>query len=550
MRYFLRKTGDEVFTAASVLSILLMVAALVIFLYPIFSKGSGAVIFDDTVEFRKMQFELFHRGNTDVLDVQTVETNRIRAKAFAMLDEFSKGIDTQEQQENARRIFREIKKQLLNRVDAGLLEESQADEIREISRKLRDNLLAVYQASDNATAQKKICKIVEMMDSPQAVELKLSNTLAKNYLDAAKAYQKTLAGMDLVNRQKYAESLGEVKESLRLLLGPQPDEPRPQLAQDRFGATRWDMAQKELNHLLYQTQWEEITPGAPLQKVQTSREEIFKGTSLAGLFPYVKDNLPQMLLPQRTFYWQYFIDDSTPGHYFGGVGPEVLGTLIITVLSIAVAFPLGLAAAAYLAQCSNDSIIIRFIRICINTLAGVPSIVFGLFGLSFFVLWMQPKLGLQAHASILAGSLTLAVLVMPVIIRASEEAIRSVPRTYREASMGLGAGEFRTFMTVTFPSALPGILTGVILSMSRAAGETAPLLFCAAVALGPIPNSLMDTTRTLSYGSFDIAVGDRLAMLVPHQQFGMVMSLVLLVLILNLAAIAIRWKVSRKLRGM
>ncbi|HNX27348.1 MAG TPA: phosphate ABC transporter permease PstA, partial [Phycisphaerae bacterium] len=513
-----------------------------------FQKGSKAVIFNGTVEFRKMQFELFHRGDGEKLDAQTRAANHYKAVAFDMLDNFSKGIDTQEQQEEAKKIFREIKKQLRNRVDAGLLEKTQADDICQISRTLRNRLLAAYQASDNAAASKSLEDIFKIIDSQQSKELK--NTLAKKYLDAAESYRETLAGVNLSMRDKYAESLGEVKESLRLLLGPRLDEPRPQLAQDRFGATRWDMAVRELHHFLYTTQWISDAPGQPMHKVEIPREEFFKGTSLASLFPYVKDNLHQMLLPEKTFYWQYFIDDSTPGHYFGGVGPEMLGTLLITVLSIMVAFPLGVIAAAYLAQCNNDSTIIRFIRICINTLAGVPSIVFGLFGLAFFVQWLQPKLGLAPQASILAGSLTLAVLVMPVIIRASEEAIRSVPRTYREASMGLGAGEFRTFMTVTLPSALPGILTGVILSMSRAAGETAPILFCAAVALGPIPNSLMSPTRTLSYGSYDIAVGDRLAMLVPHQQFGMVMSLVLLVLILNIVAIAIRWRVSRKLRGM
>jgi len=248
-------------------------------------------------------------------------------------------------------------------------------------------------------------------------------------------------------------------------------------------------------------------------------------------------------------YWQYFFDDSIPGHFFGGVGPEVLGTLLITLLTMVFAIPLGIVSAAYLVECAGDNVVVSTIRICINTLAGVPSIVFGLFGLAFFVLFLLPRFGFQAGSSILAGALTLAVLVLPIIIRASEEAIRAVPQTYKEAALALGSGRFRSFVTVILPAALPGILTGVILSMSRAAGETAPILFTAAVAMGPIPKSLAQPTRALSYGSYDIAVGDRIAAMAPHKQFGMVMTLVLGVLLLNLAAILVRARTARRLRG-
>jgi phosphate transport system permease protein len=135
------------------------------------------------------------------------------------------------------------------------------------------------------------------------------------------------------------------------------------------------------------------------------------------------------------------------------------------------------------------------------------------------------------------------------MIRASEEAIRAVPQTYKEASLALGASRFRTFVTVTLPAALPGILTGVILSLSRIAGETAPVLFTGAVALGPLPKSVFDPTRTLSYGSYDMAVGDRVAMMVPHNQYGMVVTLVVLILCLNALAIILRSRIFKKLRG-
>ncbi len=240
-----------------------------------------------------------------------------------------------------------------------------------------------------------------------------------------------------------------------------------------------------------------------------------------------------MLLPRWTVYWHYFTDDSMAGHYFGGVGPEILGTLLVTVLAIAFALPVGVITAGYLVECAADTLPTRMLRMAVNTLAGVPSIVFGLFGLAFFVIYLLPKLGLPEGSSIIAGALTLGLLVLPVVIRASEEAIRAVPQAYREAALSLGASRFRCFITVTLPAALPGILTGLILSMSRAAGETAPILFTAAVAMGPIPTSLAQPTRTLAYSSYDMAVGDKMAALAPHNQFGMVTTLIAIVLLLN-----------------
>ena len=188
--------------------------------------------------------------------------------------------------------------------------------------------------------------------------------------------------------------------------------------------------------------------------------------------------------PQRTVYWQFLIDDNVNSHYFGGIGPEILGTMLITVVGMLFVIPLGIISAAYLVECASDGWTMRIIRMGINTLAGVPSIVFGLFGLAFFVLFLFPLLGFEPKPCILAASLTLAVLTLPVMIRASEEAIRSVPPSYKEGSLALGASRFHTFIAVTFPAALPGILTGVILSLSRIAGETAPILFTGAVSLG------------------------------------------------------------------
>jgi phosphate transport system permease protein len=311
------------------------------------------------------------------------------------------------------------------------------------------------------------------------------------------------------------------------------------------------MALEAQQQVVYATKRELNPETMRLEPRQVKRVELWQVEGSGAAFEpmrealrAVENDLPAMMQPNWTFYYAYILDSSPPGHVIGGVGPELQGTLMITLITILVALPLGVIAAAYLVEFGGDNVVVRTIRMCINTLAGVPSIVFGLFGLAFFVIMV-----FNGKPSMLTGSLTLAVLVLPIVIRASEEAIRSVPQSYREASLGLGAGRLRCFLTVTLPAALPGILTGVILAMSRAAGETAPLLFTGAVATGPRTWWPMDTTRTLAYGAYDVAVNDRLAKQVPHQQYGMVTTLIVLVLLLNISAILIRSRVSRKLRG-
>ena len=159
----------------------------------------------------------------------------------------------------------------------------------------------------------------------------------------------------------------------------------------------------------------------------------------------------------------------------GGIFPCIIGTIYLSIGAMLFAFPLGIASAIYLNEYARQGAWLRAIRFGINNLAGVPSIVFGLFGLAFFVTWMK------LDVSILSGALTLGILSLPVIIGTSEEALRSVPDTYREASLGLGATKWQTISRVVLPAALPSIITGGILAVSRAAGETAAIMFTAAV---------------------------------------------------------------------
>ena len=544
MRRRLRLFGDKTFTAVSGLSVLLLTGALVLILGPLLWRGAGAVVFRGTVEFRKMQYDIHGRGKRASLDTELAQAAQARKNAHDLLDRFAAGIDTSALQKEAKRTYRQFKTQLRNKIENGTITADQAASLKSIGKKLRNRLLEAYETTSSDEAKDNLADVLKHAD-----DKRLAESAAGRFFELARDYQQVVATVDLTRREEYVGALNEVQKIVKELLGLHPGEPIPDLAQFQYGATRWDRAQLLLDRLVWNEEWVEQGSDKPLKKIRVGRAEQFAGTELAGLFPMVEQNLDRMLRPQRTFYWQYFIDDSTPGHFFGGVGPEILGTLLLTLLSMVFAVPLGVTAAGYLVECAGDSRFVRVIRTCINTLAGVPSIVFGLFGLAFFVLYLQPKLGLPRGSSILAGALTLAVLVLPVLIRASEEAIRAVPRSYKEASLALGAGKFRTFVTVTLPAAAPGILTGIMLSISRAAGETAPILFTAAVALGPIPETLTQPTRTLSYGSYDIAVGDRIAAMVPHQQYGMVMALIALVLVLNLAAIIIRRRLEAKLRG-
>lgn len=536
----LRQPADKVFTALALASVALVVAALVGILLPMMWRGSSAVVFRGTVEFRRMQAAQFNRGDSAAVRAEVEEAAKIRQRAYEILDSFAAGLDTSELETRAKQLHREFSHQISNR-DLPL---ALSAELKKLSKGLRDGLLSAFESDGREKALAHLDEVLSHAD-----DVRLKDARAATFFDIARQYRKTVSSVDLDRRGEYFESLKQVKEAMRGLLGPRPGERLPAVIMEQYGATRWDQATQHMDRLLWAETWADAGQGMKLARNRVPREEQFAGTELAELFPYVRGNISAMLRPRWTFYWRYFIDDSMSGHYFGGVGPEILGTLLVNMLAVAFALPVGVVAAAYLVECAGDSLATRVLRMCVNTLAGVPSIVFGLFGLAFFVIYLLPRLGLREGSSILAGALTLALLVLPVIIRASEEAIRTVPRAYREASLALGASRFRCFMTVTLPSAMPGILTGLILSMSRAAGETAPILFTAGIAMGPIPTSLSQPTRTLSYSSYDMAVGDKMAMLAPHNQFGMVMTLVAIVLLLNIVAIVLRGRMSKKLRG-
>lgn len=215
--------------------------------------------------------------------------------------------------------------------------------------------------------------------------------------------------------------------------------------------------------------------------------------------------------------------------------PSLVNTLIITVLSLLLAVPLGVGGAVYLTEYARrDSRLVRLVRLTAETLSGIPSVIYGLFGMMCFV----TALGLGL--SLLSGALTLAVMVLPLILRTTEEALRAIPDSYREGSFGLGAGKLRTVVRIVLPPAMPGILSGIVLSIGRIVGETAALLFTAGT-VAKLPQSLLSSGRTLSLHMYVLS-GEGL-----HVGEAYATAVVLLLLVLGMNGLSSL--ISRKIGG-
>jgi phosphate transport system permease protein len=227
----------------------------------------------------------------------------------------------------------------------------------------------------------------------------------------------------------------------------------------------------------------------------------------------------------------------------GGIFPAILGTFCLITGSSAISIPVGIITAIYLTEYAKNPVIVKIIRLGINNLAGVPSVVFGLFGLSLFVIF------LDFGTSILAGSLTLGLLNLPLIIRSTEEALQVVPGTFREASLSLGATRWQTIYRIILPNALPGIMTGIMLSLGRAAGETAPVMFTAAAFYTPdLPSSLFSQTMALPYHIYVMATAGTHIQATRHLQYGTAIVLIGLVLFLNMTGLVLRYRFKKRLR--
>jgi len=239
--------------------------------------------------------------------------------------------------------------------------------------------------------------------------------------------------------------------------------------------------------------------------------------------------------------WTFLTSMPTDSMTKGGILPCITGTVLLGIGSMIIALPLGILSAIYLNEYAKPGTIVNIIRLGINNLAGVPSVIFGLFGLAFFVVVMH------MGVSLIAGCFTLAAMSLPLVIASTEEALQSVPDTYREASLALGATKWQTTYKVVIPAALPSILTGAILALSRVAGETAPIMFTAAVFYTPsLPKSVFDEIMALPYHVYVLATAGTEIEKTRHLQYGTALVLIVLVLGLNLFAIYFRARIQKR----
>lgn len=515
MKLQTRRLIDRSFTGMGFFSIVLMGAVLLFLLVPIVSRGLGAYVFRGTVEHRRFCLENFERGNHDKIKQEIATADAIRKPLWDMIGTYRAEAESMDDQLSA------LKKRVRKEPSA-----------------VAQQLAALVPGSVGAPLQMQIDKL-----SVQEAEDK---ALFKTVRDAVK----DLIGAELKSNDARLKQLNVVDRKLGEVIGPNPEEELPVLTRQQYGQSRWERAQYKMHELLNEEQWipNPEDPDGALVQAYVPRVTQFEGTSMVPFFAYAEEHLAEMLRPKWTCYWQFIKDKSFDSHFFGGVGPEVAGTIYLTLGAMLFAVPIGVIAAIYLCEYAKPGRVINLIRTCISTLAGVPSIVFGLFGLAFFL----NTLRVTESKSVLAGSLTLALMVLPTIIRASEEAILAVPTAYKEAALGLGAGRWHTIMTVVLPASLPGILTGIVISMGRAAGETAPIIFTAAVSMGerfPFHEAFGNPTMALPWNIYNLCTEHEAVEEIRHVQYGMVFTLVAIVLLLNLVAIIMRARIAKKLKG-
>jgi len=241
--------------------------------------------------------------------------------------------------------------------------------------------------------------------------------------------------------------------------------------------------------------------------------------------------------------WEFLSQPPRRGMTEGGIFPAIMGTFLVTIVTAVLAIPLGMFAAIYLNEYAKQTRLTRIIRLSIRNLSGVPSIVYGLFGVILFVNIL--KFG----TSILSAGLTLGLLTLPWTITASEEALKTIPNSYREGSLALGATKWQSIRTNVLPYAIPGMLTGTVLGLARAAGETAPILFTGAAFYLPyLPKSLSDQFMALPYHLYIMATQHHAIQQVRPLAYGTALVLILLVLGMNMTAIVIRYRMRRKRR--
>jgi phosphate transport system permease protein len=238
--------------------------------------------------------------------------------------------------------------------------------------------------------------------------------------------------------------------------------------------------------------------------------------------------------------WEFLSEAPRKGMTEGGIFPAIMGTFLVTIVTALLAVPMGMFAAIYLNEYAKQNKLTRFIRLSIRNLSGVPSIVYGLFGVILFVNIMH------FGTSILSAGMTLGLMTLPWTITASEEALKTIPNSYREGALALGATKWQAIRTNVLPYAMPGMLTGTVLGLARAAGETAPIMFTgAAFYLPMLPSSLSDQFMALPYHLYVMATQHHAISQVRPIAYGTALVLLALIFFMNLIVVIIRYRMRR-----
>lgn len=566
MKTAYRKILDKSFTYVAYASLAVIALAILTFLAPIVYRGVGAVIFNATVEHEKFLIENLGRSPTKSDEERIKLSNEARAPLYEMMGKYESPSDTAfDAKINTAfdAAFESMKKhsqELLSSLE--LKGAERGKRIAQISEKIwADYIGEVDKASSDAKKDGTsfaLIKVLKGQDERLADavrrEVAYLNSIKKlNFMQKSLIRRNASAGIkkhiDAVVSELDEQNAAykTFKEGILKLLG-QPDiksKDAVNLLRQKYGQTRMDMARSALEDSVLTISVKAKDSGGAeyIKRVKTA--EFFKGTKVGEMAEYIEENFDAMLQPHMTAYWGFFFDEPFDSNIFGGIWPMILGTFYLTLGSMIIAAPLGIAASIYFSEYSKGGKSVEFLRICVGTLAGVPSIVFGLFGLAFLINTVKISEG----KSVLAGCVTLALLILPTIIRSCEESLKAVPNSYREAALSLGANKWKAIRTVILPAALPSMLTGIIISMGRAAGETAPIIFTAATSTGAalaISEIFTQPTPALPWNIYNICSEHEMAERVSHVQYGMVLTLIGIVLLLNAIAIVIRARLQNR----
>lgn len=566
MKTAYRKILDKSFTYVAYASLAVIALAILTFLAPIVYRGVGAVFFNATVEHEKFLIENLGRSPTKSDEERIKLSNEARAPLYEMMGNYECPSNTAfEAKINTAfdAAFESMKKhsqQLLSSLE--LKGSERGKRIAQISEKIWAEYIGeVDKASSDAKKDGTSFALIKVLKGQDerlsdAVrrEVAYLNSIKKlNFMQKSLIRRNVSAGV----KKHIDEVVSELdeqnaayktfKEGVVELLG-QPDiksKDAVNLLRQKYGQTRMDMARSALEDSVLTISVKAKDSGGAeyIKRVKTA--EFFKGTKVGEMAKYIEENFDAMLQPHMTAYWGFFFDEPFDSNIFGGIWPMILGTFYLTLGSMIIAAPLGIAASIYFSEYSKGGKSVELLRICVGTLAGVPSIVFGLFGLAFLINTVKISEG----KSVLAGCVTLALLILPTIIRSCEESLKAVPNSYREAALSLGANKWKAIRTVILPAALPSMLTGIIISMGRAAGETAPIIFTAATSTGAalaISEIFTQPTPALPWNIYNICSEHEMAERVSHVQYGMVLTLIGIVLLLNAIAIVIRARLQNR----